>query len=211
MRFYRKQPIEAEQFTKENELDFIEKYGLELFEYVSIGGGPNIPVDHAGDGCMVYLMETKEGKMHVVVGDWFVKEADEIRVMTDEEFKQQYAELPVIPKAVADWIEKCKHDGTSVGYMLCYERQPEKVRDWIELTPGTYDFNQRRYAEHQDLIARAWLDGYVVEENDEKFDSRVNGFIEDKQVVQITTNETVSDSFDLTHSLTVLYKENRND
>ncbi|AUI78171.1 MULTISPECIES: hypothetical protein [Lactiplantibacillus] len=48
-------------------------------------------------------------------------------------------------------------------------------------------------------------------ENDEKFDSRVNGFIEDKQVVQITTNETVSDSFDLTHSLTVLYKENKND
>jgi hypothetical protein len=49
------------------------------------------------------------------------------------------------------------------------------------------------------------------QENDEKFDSRVNGFIEDKQVVQITTNETVSDSFDLTHSLTVLYKENKND
>ena len=48
-------------------------------------------------------------------------------------------------------------------------------------------------------------------ENDEKIDSRVNGFIEDKQVVQITTNETVSDSFDLTHSLTVLYKENKND
>ncbi len=48
-------------------------------------------------------------------------------------------------------------------------------------------------------------------ENGEKFDSRVNGFIEDKQVVQITTNETVSDSFDLTHSLTVLYKENKND
>lgn len=49
------------------------------------------------------------------------------------------------------------------------------------------------------------------QENDEKFDSRVNGFIEDKQVVQITTNETVSVSFDLTHSLTVLYKENKND
>lgn len=45
------------------------------------------------------------------------------------------------------------------------------------------------------------------QENDEKFDSRVNGFIEDKQVIQITTNETASDSFDLTHSLTVLYEE----
>lgn len=49
------------------------------------------------------------------------------------------------------------------------------------------------------------------QEDCEKFDSRVNYFIEDKQVVQITTNETVSDSFDLTHSLTVLYKDNKND
>ncbi|MGY5438505.1 DUF1642 domain-containing protein [Lactiplantibacillus argentoratensis] len=73
-------------------------------------------------------------------------------------------DLPVIPKVVADWIENCKNDGVSVGYMICHERQPEKVRDWIELTPGTYDFNQRRYAEYQDLVARAWLDGYVVEE-----------------------------------------------
>ncbi|WP_265401489.1 hypothetical protein [Lactiplantibacillus plantarum] len=54
-------------------------------------------------------------------------------------------------------------------------------------------------------FSQGWL------ENDEKFDSRVNEFIEDKQVVQITTNETVIDSFGLTHSLTVLYKDNKND
>lgn len=48
-------------------------------------------------------------------------------------------------------------------------------------------------------FSQGWL------ENDEKFDSRVNEFIEDKQVVQITTNETTSDN--LTHSLTVLYEE----
>ncbi|TPV67407.1 DUF1642 domain-containing protein [Lactiplantibacillus plantarum] len=86
-------------------------------------------------------------------------------MISDNLFKKTYAELPVIPKVVADWIEKCKHDGTSVGDMLCYERQPEKVRDWIELTPGTYDFNQRGYKEHQELVARAWLDGYQVEEH----------------------------------------------
>ncbi|MBU7475722.1 DUF2758 domain-containing protein [Lactiplantibacillus pentosus] len=49
------------------------------------------------------------------------------------------------------------------------------------------------------------------QEDSEEFDSRVNDFIKDKQVVQITTNETVSDISDLTHSLTVLYKENKND
>lgn len=46
-----------------------------------------------------------------------------------------------------------------------------------------------------------------VDEDDETFDSRVNDFIKDKQVVQITTNETASNDYDLTHSLTVLYEE----
>ncbi|MGY5620617.1 DUF1642 domain-containing protein [Lactiplantibacillus plantarum] len=100
------------------------------------------------------------------IGDWIVKETDEIKVMADKEFKQQYAELPVIPKSVADWIEKCKHDGTSVGDMLCSERRPEKMRDWMALTLGTYEFNQRRYKKHQELIARAWLDGYLTEEDE---------------------------------------------
>lgn len=49
------------------------------------------------------------------------------------------------------------------------------------------------------------IDQYLEEENKD-FDRRVNDFIKDKQVVQITTNET-SDDYDLTHSLTVLYKE----
>ena len=113
-----------------------------------------------------WYLETLEGSMLVSNGYWIATgENGEHLAISDDVFKKTYAELPVIPKAVADWIEKCKHDGTSVGDMLCYERQPEKVRDWIELTPGTYDFNQRRYAEHQDLIARAWIDGYVVEED----------------------------------------------
>lgn len=47
------------------------------------------------------------------------------------------------------------------------------------------------------------------QETDEKFDSRVNYFIKEKQVVQITTNETDGDDYDLTHSLTVLYKEEK--
>ena len=50
------------------------------------------------------------------------------------------------------------------------------------------------------------FDQYFKEDS-EKFDSRVNDFIKDKQVVQITTNETASDDYDLTHTLTVLYEE----
>lgn len=50
------------------------------------------------------------------------------------------------------------------------------------------------------------IDQYVDEEN-EDFDSRVNNFIKDKQVIQITTNRTASGGIELTHSLTILYKE----
>ncbi|MCG0634740.1 hypothetical protein IMAU80128_03092 [Lactiplantibacillus plantarum] len=123
-------------------------------------------VEYDGAYILPFRIETQNGWLGMKVGDWILTGVnDEYWPITNDVFSKTYAELPVIPKAVADWIEKCKHDGTSVGDMLCYERQPEKVRDWIELTPGTYDFNQRRYAEHQDLIARAWLDGYVVEED----------------------------------------------
>ena len=162
MRFYRKQPLEAEQFDGSQ----TSLFGYEVMPDSLLDALTGEPAYYS---ILIDDFEPEpddfpdDNEVSFEIGDWIVNEADEIRVMTDEEFKQQYAELPVIPKAVADWIEKCKHDGTSVGDMLCYERQPEKVRDWIELTPGTYDFNQRRYAEHQDLIARAWLDGYVVE------------------------------------------------
>jgi hypothetical protein len=50
------------------------------------------------------------------------------------------------------------------------------------------------------------FDQYIDEKN-EYFDSRVNDFIKDKQVIQITTNRTASGGVELTHSLTVLYEE----
>lgn len=139
--------IRAEQFDGSDAM--VEKYHIE----------------YDGAYILPFRIETPDGWLGIKASDWISTGVNgEHWPIADDVFKKTYAELPVIPKAVADWIEKCKHDGTSVGDMLCYERQPEKVRDWIELTPGTYDFNQRRYAEHQDLVARAWLDGYVVEE-----------------------------------------------
>lgn len=113
-----------------------------------------------------YFLPTLEGELRVNIGDWIATGVeDESWAIADDVFKKTYAELPVVPKVVAEWIEKCKHDGTSVGDMLCSERRPEKMRDWMALTPGTYEFNQKRYTEYQNLVARAWLDGYQVEEN----------------------------------------------
>ncbi|WP_397321106.1 hypothetical protein [Pediococcus acidilactici] len=51
-----------------------------------------------------------------------------------------------------------------------------------------------------------------IDEKNEDFDIRVNDFIKDKQVVQITTNDVISndvistDNFYL-HTLTILYEE----
>ena len=46
----------------------------------------------------------------------------------------------------------------------------------------------------------------LLGEGNEHFDCRVNGFIEDKQVVQITTNDIISADNIYLHTLTILYK-----
>ncbi|RBS29892.1 hypothetical protein EB14_02609 [Enterococcus faecium] len=65
---------------------------------------------------------------------------------------------PVVPKFVADWIELCK----------------EKA-DLISCLSGSYEYGVNQYkritededwlfeADHQELVARAWLYGYEVE------------------------------------------------
>ncbi|MFS1178698.1 DUF1642 domain-containing protein [Enterococcus lactis] len=64
----------------------------------------------------------------------------------------------VVPKFVAEWIELCK----------------EKA-DLISCLSGSYEYDVNQYkritededwlfeADHQELVARAWLDGYEVE------------------------------------------------
>lgn len=49
------------------------------------------------------------------------------------------------------------------------------------------------------------FDQFIDEEN-EDFDKRVNNFIKDKKVIQITTNRTASGGFELAYSLTILYE-----
>lgn len=64
----------------------------------------------------------------------------------------------IVPKFVADWIELCK----------------EKA-DLISCLSGSYEYGVNQYkritededwlfeADHQELVARAWIDGYEVE------------------------------------------------
>lgn len=142
MKFYRKQPIEAEQFDGSTEMIKIYDVGFQL--------APN------GKGGAI--IKTLEGDLLVHVGDWIVNEPDEIKVMADEEFKQQYAELPVIPKYVADYIEKCNQRRATLGDVLCSDR----IRDWLAYTSNN-KFDINLYIGRQLMLARACLDGYQVE------------------------------------------------
>jgi len=91
-----------------------------------------------------YTINTLEGDMVLGVGGWIATGVNgEHWPITDDVFKKTYAELPVIPKVYGDTIEEFK----AYHYKLS-----EMFNDW--------DWNY----DEQELIARAWLDGYVVEE-----------------------------------------------
>ncbi|EEO3664249.1 DUF1642 domain-containing protein [Listeria monocytogenes] len=75
-------------------------------------------------------------------------------------FKQNQVsevELVKVPKFVADWIEYCKKHcwGLSEALEDTYENScmPEEVTEWME-----------NCHENQEIFARAWLDGYEVEQ-----------------------------------------------
>ncbi|MCT3331539.1 hypothetical protein EFP65_04375, partial [Lacticaseibacillus paracasei] len=37
-------------------------------------------------------------------------------------------DLPVIPKAVGEWIKECKHRNVTLADTLCMEMRPENIR-----------------------------------------------------------------------------------
>ncbi|WP_270736414.1 DUF1642 domain-containing protein [Streptococcus anginosus] len=77
-----------------------------------------------------------------------------------ELIEQIEPEKPVIPQFVAEWVEKCK-TFKNFAVSLSFALQPsvweanrlsDKCIEWLT------------DAENQDIFARAWLDGYEVEE-----------------------------------------------
>ncbi|AGL64409.2 hypothetical protein [Lactiplantibacillus plantarum] len=133
MKFYRKQPIEAEQFDGSNEM--IDKYEL-------IDAGTMLGTHHSPE---LYLM----GSGKVDVGDWIATGADSSHwIIPNALYEQQYGELPVISKELDTYIQLYKRNGYGITDML-YDLNDEVCPD-VHLT--------------KDDIARAWLDGYVVED-----------------------------------------------
>ncbi|HEM3013672.1 TPA: DUF1642 domain-containing protein [Streptococcus suis] len=64
----------------------------------------------------------------------------------------------VVSKEVAEWIEGCKRSGWHLEKVLCRLDDDEKVGDWA------YDENDDLIPEKVDMIARALLDGYEIEQ-----------------------------------------------
>ncbi|MGP9054518.1 DUF1642 domain-containing protein [Lactiplantibacillus plantarum] len=159
MKFYRKQPIEAEQFDGSQ----TSLFGYEVMPDSLLDALTGEPAYYS---ILIDDFEPEpddfpdDNEVSFEIGDWIVNEADEIKVMADEEFKQQYAELPVIPKNVAERIitEHSLNDLIPSGGIyramiqtVVYGYQKGDIGDWI--------------VNHSDVFARAWLDGYQVEEN----------------------------------------------
>jgi len=163
IKIYQKQPIQAEKF------DGRKKY---IFGHKVISD--NGLVDALTHDPVYYSIlineddsdDPEEDPNEVVFGidDWIIKDGEDINVIADDIFKENYEELPVIPKFVADWIEECKNKGISIANSLCSDRRPEKVREWMEYTPGKYKIDLERYHKYQELVADAWLTGYTTME-----------------------------------------------
>ncbi|MFD1466491.1 DUF1642 domain-containing protein [Lapidilactobacillus mulanensis] len=100
--------------------------------------------------------------------DVFEEFADECAGLNDEIYKQYMQrydaalpdDLPVIPRAVADWIEHCKNRNYSLWVALFDFQGDSKIDRWFN-DNGLRSIRTQR----QDIFARAWLDGYTVEED----------------------------------------------
>ena len=73
-----------------------------------------------------------------------------------------------VPQFVADWIEECEAKEKTLLNSLLYT--PEGVNSWV----GNSD--------NQETFARAWLDGYEVEE-EKRYHVKINGEIEENLLV----------------------------
>ena len=149
-KIYRKTTtINAEQFDGSNEM--AKRYGAELYSnsgygYDAVEGEPD------GDG---YVLITLEGELLIRTGDWIATGINgEHWPIANDVFKKTYAELPVIPKYVADYIDMLKNNSdvinASIG-AIEYGWGSVKLTTWLN--------------ENGDTFARAWLDGYQIEED----------------------------------------------
>ena len=142
IKIYQKQPIQAEQFDGSQKM--VDKYHISVYnENIDKYGGLGdwTPNEYTFNGT------------YIDVGDWIIENSGNISlIMTNNVFKKDYAELPVIHRFVADYISLMKLDGKSLGDAIKYWLREDDIDEYME-------YNSEKFA-------RAWLDGYQVEEDE---------------------------------------------
>lgn len=141
IKIYQKQPIQAEQFDGSQKM--VDKYHISVYnENIDKYGGLGdwTPNEYTFNGT------------YIDVGDWIIENSENIHpIMTNNEFKKYYAELPVIPRFVADYISLMKLEGKSLGDAIKYWLREDDIDEYME--------------DNSEMFARAWLNGYTVEED----------------------------------------------
>ncbi|WP_047999397.1 hypothetical protein [Lactiplantibacillus herbarum] len=145
--YHKTATIMAEQFNDTNDAKFVQivrKYKLTQPEPFSAA----------------FHLPTVNSDMRINYGDWIVTgDKGEHWAIADDVFKQTYAELPVIPQAVADYIEKCKYQHRSLASALVETDMPTDVQDYFRNYQSI-----ELWISLQDNFARVWLDWDQVEE-----------------------------------------------
>lgn len=78
---------------------------------------------------------------------WFFRKLEDV-------VKVKEPELIAVPRFAADWIKHCKQRENDLACLLEYGNAgiPDEMYEWLISS-----------ADNQELLARAWLDGYEVE------------------------------------------------
>lgn len=140
--YIKKDSIKAEQF--DGSFDMQAKYAMMSVHFTSGKSATSMPVQN--------------GDVKVNVGDWIATGINgEHWTITDEAFQQAYAELPAIPKFVADWIENCRQlDSGDIATVLLSNDDEQPQGKFADYTTTYVIYNAN-------TVARAYLDGYQVE------------------------------------------------
>nr|DAM08122.1 MAG TPA: Protein of unknown function (DUF1642) [Caudoviricetes sp.] len=152
IKIYRKtSTIKAEQFDPENS---VIPEGVFDKEYEHTTSGMiSAMVDELENGHQSHNwhIKTLEGDLKVNPGDWIATGLNgEHWPIADDIFKKTYAELPVIPNYVAEYIDYMKSTDCDIWDAIHYPFKSNKVDKYME--------------DDSETFALAWLDGYTVED-----------------------------------------------
>lgn len=100
-----------------------------------------------------------------------------------EDLYDSFFPKPVVPQMVADWIKKCKMF-KSFAVSLSFALQPN-VWEANGLSGECIEWLMD--AENQELFARAWVDGYEVEE-EPRYTVEIKGFDDDDTFLNYNTD-----------------------